>query len=262
MRPRALIAPYGPRPTLPSSGAAWLCLQLIAAATCALGARAQAHPPEASASARQCFERAQTDYHAGRLAEARRGFECAYVQLPSAELAWNLARVSERMGDVEEGMRYFQEYLTLAQPPQGERRRVETRIAALRKLGERQAVALKPSSDVGKAMSREARTFFARGTKLYKSRHYEAAAAAFVAALQLSPAPELHYNLGVTAERMQRFEDACDHYSAYLEAWPEAPDRARVQAHIAQLRSQLPARGTAEASSDDMAPAGSHLSAP
>jgi tetratricopeptide (TPR) repeat protein len=200
-----------------------------------------------AAGAKQCFQRAEADYFAGRLAEARRGFECAYVQLPSAELAWNLARVNERMGDVEEGLRYFREYLELAQPPREERKRVEKRIAALVKLGERQGGALKPGRDVNRAMGHEARTFFNRGTKLYRGGHYPAAAAAFTAALQLSAAPELHYNLGVTAERMLQLEDACDHYKAYLEAWPEAPDRGRVQAHIGVLRGQLNATGASAA---------------
>jgi tetratricopeptide (TPR) repeat protein len=197
----------------------------------------------AAESARQCFERGQLDYDAGRLAEARRSFLCAYAHLPSPELVWNLARVSERMGDVEGGVRYFREYLTLAQPPDAERKRVETRIAALNRLSERQSVALKPGPDMGKALSREARMFFERGSKLYRAGHYEAAAAAFTAALQLSAAPELHYNLGVAAERLQHLDDACDHYRAYLDAWPEAPDRARVQAHIDSLRNQLAAGG-------------------
>lgn len=200
-----------------------------------------ANPADAAAAAKQCFERGEADYVAGHLAEARRNFECAYVAWPSAELTWNLARVSERMGDVEEGLRYFREYLKIAQPPRHERKLVETRIAALLKLGERQASMLKPSQDVGKAMSAEARTFFVRGSKLYRGGHYKAAAAAFTAALQLSAAPELHYNLGVAAERMEQLEDACDHYGAYLEAWPEAPDRARVQAHLAELKTQLAA---------------------
>jgi len=207
-------------------------------------ATAEVSDPAALAGARECFERAERDYAAGRLVEARRGFECAYVQLPSAELAWNLARVSERIGDVAEGLRYFREYLELAQPSPSERRSVEKRIAALVKLGERQSqlALLEPGRDVNRAMSREARTFFTRGTKLYRARHYEAAAAAFTAALQLSAsaAPELHYNLGMTAERLERIDDACDHYRAYVDALPEAPDRVSVQAHIAELRAQLP----------------------
>lgn len=237
---------------MPARARFWLYLTLVSLGvasapsprTYAQQAQPEAERADPDAAAKSCFERGQTEYVAGHLAEARRNFECAYVALPSAELAWNLARVSERMGDVEEGQRYYREYLGLAQPTRQERKLVEARIAALVKLSERQASALKPSrdgQDVGKAMSHEARTFFLRGSKLYRGGHYKAAAAAFTAALQLSAAPELHYNLGVTAERMEQLEDACDHYGAYLDAWPEAPDRARVQAHVAALRGLLAA---------------------
>lgn len=198
------------------------------------GAEAQARP-----SARACFDKAQADYFAGRLAEARQGFECAYAQLPSPELLWNLARVSERMGDVDQGLRYFREYLRVAKLTPRERQGIERRIKALVALGERQqkSSTLKPGPEQQAALGAEARTFFERGQKLYQAGHYKAAAAAFTAALQLSEAPELHYNLAVTAERLGETADACDHYRAYLEAAPDAADRDQVRARIETLRS-------------------------
>lgn len=193
-------------------------------------------PVPAEATARSCFNAAQEDYFAGRLAEARRGFECAYARLPSAELAWNLARVSERMGDVDEGVRYFRDYLARAQVSARERKQVEARIQALLDLAARQAVPIK-SGDAAGELSQDARKFFERGAKLYRTGHYKAAAAAFSAALQLSDAPELHYNLAVTAERLHQVSEACDHYRAYLAAVPEAPDRAAVEARIESLET-------------------------
>lgn len=201
------------------------------------------------AAARSCFNAAQEDYFAGRLAEARRGFECAYARLPSAELAWNLARVSERMGDVEQGVRYFRDYLARAQVSARERKQVEARIQALLDLAARQAVPIKSSlvkasgsgseAPAGSGeISQEARKFFERGAKLYRSGHYKAAAAAFSAAMQLSDAPELHYNLAVTAERLRQSTEACDHYRAYLAASPDAPDRAAVEARIDSLEAE------------------------
>ncbi|HTU62502.1 MAG TPA: hypothetical protein VMF89_28775, partial [Polyangiales bacterium] len=66
-----------------TSAAAFLCL--VAASV-----RAQSSTPPvppsvdpATQAAQHCFERAQAAYFEGRLAEARRGFECAYKQLPS-----------------------------------------------------------------------------------------------------------------------------------------------------------------------------------
>jgi tetratricopeptide (TPR) repeat protein len=198
--------------------------------------RAEDPIPDDHAAARSCFNAAQEDYFAGRLAEARRGFECAYARLPSAELAWNLARVSERMGDVEQGVRYFRDYLGRAQVSARERKQIEARIQALLDLAARQAVPIK-SADATGELSQDARKFFERGAKLYRSGHYKAAAAAFSAALQLSDAPELHYNLAVTAERLHQTTEACDHYRAYLAAAPDAPDRVAVVARIESLES-------------------------
>jgi tetratricopeptide (TPR) repeat protein len=197
-------------------------------------------PDAVTQLAQRCFERAQVAYFEGRLAEARRGFECAYKQLPSPEMAWNLARVNERMGEVEEGVRYFREYLATAKLSPRERRRVQGRITALLDLGQRQRASIKLNpEEQRRALSDEARAFFDRGTKLYAAGHYQAAAAAFTAALQLSDAPELHYNLAVAAERLGDVADALDHYRAYLEALPEAPDRVEVLARLDALRNEL-----------------------
>jgi tetratricopeptide (TPR) repeat protein len=206
-----------------------------------LTARADAHAQAApKTQARECFQAAQAAYLAGRLDEARRGFECAYAQLPSAELAWNLGRVAERMGDVDAGVRYFRDYLARTQVSARERRGVEARIQKLLDLQARQAAQLKPGIDKGAALSEDARNFFQRGVKLYAGGHYAAAGAAFSAALQMSNAPELHYNLAMTSERMGNLEDACDHYRAYLSALPTAPDRNSVEAHVTELRAKAP----------------------
>jgi len=197
-------------------------------------------PKTPGPSARECFDQGQADYFAGRLSQAREGFECAYAQLPSPELLWNLARVSERMGDVEPAVRYFREYMRVAKLSAKEKRGIEARISALLALGERQAAVLKLGPEGRTALGAEARVFFERGAKLYRAAHYKAAAAAFMAALQLSEAPELHYNLAVTAERLGETGDACDHYRAYLEALPQAPDREQVLAHLQALRASQP----------------------
>jgi tetratricopeptide (TPR) repeat protein len=222
------------------SAATALCLSAASSARAQSTAPVHAGPDPATQLAQHCFERAQAAYFEGRLAEARRGFECAYKQLPSPEMAWNLARVNERMGEVEAGVRYFREYLATAKISARERKRVQERVQALVELGQRQGSTLKLEPDAQqKALGDEARAFFDRGTKLYAAGHYKAAAAAFTAALQLSEAPELHYNLAVTSERLGEAADALDHYRAYLDALPEASDRNEVLARLDALRSDL-----------------------
>jgi tetratricopeptide (TPR) repeat protein len=217
------------------------CLPLWAAACWLAGSAVHAQSEDAEKTrARECFSAAQEAYLAGRLDDARKGFECAYARLPSPELLWNLARVCERMGDVEHGVRYYRDYLTQGHVSPRERKGIEGRIRALLDLEARQSAHLNASADARAALSGEARTFYQRGVKLYRTGHFEAAAAAFTQALQLSDAPELHYNLAKTSQQLGSVEEAYDHYRAYLAALPDAPDRLDVETRIAELRAQLP----------------------
>jgi tetratricopeptide (TPR) repeat protein len=205
---------------------------------------ARAEPPAPSkpaaksaqlAPARECFRAAQVAYVAGDLAGALEGFQCAYRSAPSAELHWNLARVYERMGEPEQGIQHYRAFLESAQVTPRERKRVEARIAALADLRSRRLasqVAPKPTPD---ALSAEARTFYERGVKLFAAGQYQGALAAFSAALRMSGAPELHFNLAVTSERLGRRRDARDHYRAYLGAQSAAVDRTDIEARIGVL---------------------------
>jgi tetratricopeptide (TPR) repeat protein len=76
----------------------------------------------------------------------------------------------------------------------------------------------------------------------YDDGRYEEAAREMRAAYELKPVPDLQYNLAQCYERLGRFESAAASYARYLEASPEAPDRATVEKRIAHLRE----RGQAE----------------
>jgi tetratricopeptide (TPR) repeat protein len=210
---------------------------LLSSAMCGVwtAGHARAQAAVDATQAKACFNAAQAAYLAGRLDEAQRGFECAYQQLPSAEMAWNLARVAERMGDVDRGVQYFREYLARAHIAPREQRAVEVRIQKLFDLRARQASVLKDNVETEAALGKQARSFFERGVKLFRRGQYEAAAAAFMAALQASGAPELHYNLALCAERLGHLDEANDYYRAYLAALPNAPDRTQITARMAQL---------------------------
>jgi tetratricopeptide (TPR) repeat protein len=216
--------------------AVWACALQCLAVTHALaedtaqGARIE--------RARQCFMQGQAAYGRGELDKARDGFRCAYDIAPSPELAWNLGRVYERMGEPAESIRYYRLYLSTAPADARERKDVERRIAKLQALSERQHAGIRAALPSNAELSQEARTFFERGVKLYAHRRYEAALVAFTAALRASGAPELRYNLAVTAERLGQAQDALDHYRAYLAALPNAEDKADVTARIDALRAR------------------------
>ena len=216
--------------------AAWACAVLCASARSAL-AEDSAHASELQ-RAKQCFTQGQAAYKRGAFAEARDGFLCAYELAPSPELAWNLGRVYERVGEAAESIRYYQLYLSMAPNDAREHHAVEQRIAALQALLERQRASIRAALPSSAELNQEARTFFERGVKLYARGRYEAALVAFTAALRASGAPELRYNLAVTAERLGQAQDALDHYRAYLAALPEAEDKAEVAARIDALRAR------------------------
>ena len=218
---------------------------VVACAACALlvgvyalGAEPAVAQTADQQQARDCFQAGEKAYLAGQLEEAKRSFECAYERMPSAELAWNLARVAERMGDVERGVQYFREYLSRAHVSARERRAIEARIQKLHALRARQASVPKSDVELQAALSEYARSFFQRGVRLYRRGVYQAAAAAFSAALQASGAAELHYNLALCAERLSDWAEAQDHYRAYLTAFPDASDRQEISSHLAELASR------------------------
>jgi tetratricopeptide (TPR) repeat protein len=195
---------------------------------------AQASQP--SDEARECFKSAQAAYVAGDLSTALTGFKCAYQAAPSPELHWNLARVYERMGEAEESIQHYEAYLAASEVTPKERKQIEARLKALAELRERQRAPIEQTKPTAETLSAEARVFYDRGVKLYRAQQYQGALAAFNAALQMSSAPELHFNLAVVSERLGRGQDAVDHYRAYLAARSNAEDREQVEARIAALQ--------------------------
>lgn len=190
-----------------------------------------------SDEARACFQKAQAAYATGDLFSALAGFQCAFEAAPSPELHYNLARVYERMGEAEASTQHYRAYLAQSPVTPRERKRIEARLQALQDLRDRQRPPMEATKPNAEAMSAEARQFYDRGVKLYRVKQYPAAQAAFNAALQLSNAPELHFNLAVVAERMNHPSEAVDHYRAYLASRTDAKDRVEIEERIGMLQS-------------------------
>ncbi|MBP7681711.1 MAG: tetratricopeptide repeat protein [Deltaproteobacteria bacterium] len=224
--------------------AAWLSLLLSGAAAVApmalpgLGSTAHAQTEEQLARARTLFTEGQAAYDAGRFQEAVTKMREAYDITHSAELAFNVARVYERMSEYADAVRYFRIYLREGQPDAEVRADVEARIEALRAAERRsrdQVFTAPPSDD---ELTREARTFFTRGVAMFRRGEYEAAMQAFTAANSFAPLPEVHYNMAVVSERLGARRDAIDYYREYLRLRPNAPDRGFVEREIERLRGR------------------------
>jgi tetratricopeptide (TPR) repeat protein len=188
--------------------------------------------------ARVLFREGAAAYEAGRLHQALEKLLAAQRTWRSPELAFNIARCYERMGESEKGVRWFRIYLRHGRPEEQTRADVERRISALSELGQRQRgqiYAAPPSRD---ELTEEARTFFRRGVTMFQGGHFEAAMQAFTAAYNFAPFAELVYNMAITAERLERFRDASDYLREYLRMRRNAPDRADVERMIRELRAR------------------------
>ncbi|MBZ0121516.1 MAG: tetratricopeptide repeat protein [Sandaracinaceae bacterium] len=213
----------------------WLVLLGLGASTAV-----HAQPPAQVEQARQLFVDGTTHYQAGRLDQALRCFLDAWRIVPSPELAYNVARTYERMGDAQHGIEFYRNYLRRAAPDAAERQDVERRIADLESIARRQReqiIAMPPSDD---ELTREARTFFERGVAMFRRRNYQAAMAAFTAAYSFARLPEVIYNLAVTAERLDRTQDAIDYFREYQRSLPaDSVERPMIDRRVQELRARL-----------------------
>lgn len=91
-------------------------------------------------------------------------------------------------------------------------------------------------------LDEEARQVYLAGVAAYDAGRYEAALEYFSRAHALSGRPLLLFNIGSVTERLRRDDESLAAYEAYLEAMPDAPNRAFVESRIVFLREQLDAR--------------------
>ncbi len=200
----------------------------------AIGSRAD----DASiAQARALFAEGVAAYEAGRLDEALAKLGEAYRIRPSPDLAFNVARVCERMGEAAQGITYFGHYLRDGAPTETERADVARRIAGLEALAARQRDQIFAAPASTDDLTAEARTFFLRGVAMFQRRAFEAAMQAFTAAYGFARLPEVVYNLAITAEKLGRAQEAIDYFREFLRARPEDPSRAAIEARVRALRA-------------------------
>jgi hypothetical protein len=81
-----------------------------------------------------------------------------------------------------------------------------------------------------------ARTLYGQGEKLVKSGDYQAAARAFEEAYQTLPNAIVLLKLADCRERLADYPGAVESLEKYLSEKPNAPDRASIEDHVAELR--------------------------
>ncbi len=94
------------------------------------------------------------------------------------------------------------------------------------------------------ASTDEARGAFAAGQAAYTAGRFAEALGYFERAYELTREPDLLYNIATVHDRLRHDAQALDAYRRYLEARPDAEDRANIEARVRVLEEAV-ARETA-----------------
>lgn len=95
-----------------------------------------------------------------------------------------------------------------------------------------------PARAESSAPGAQARLHVDAAQSAFDAGRYEEAIREFRAAYDLVPEPRLSYNIGVCFERLERREDAIEHFERYLREEPEASDREAVRERISRLHRE------------------------
>jgi tetratricopeptide (TPR) repeat protein len=92
----------------------------------------------------------------------------------------------------------------------------------------------------------EARNLFQAGRVAFSDGRYDDAMGYFRRAYELSGRPELLYNVGTTADRLRRTDEAVEAFETFLAEVPESPNRREVESRIAILKQDIEEREARE----------------
>jgi len=85
----------------------------------------------------------------------------------------------------------------------------------------------------------QARAAYQIAAAAFTEGQFERALTQFQRAYELSPRPQLLFNIGTTHDRLRHSEPALQAFERYLAAVPDAPNRASVLARLDALRADV-----------------------
>lgn len=185
----------------------------------------------------QLFAEGSAAFSRGDFPTAARAFEQAYRLQPTAEMAFNLARVYDRMGEVEGAIRHY-EIVLRSQPDPEQRTFIEGRIAALRAYEQRRREGIAQAPASAAELNQEGLQWFQRGVRFFSRRQYRQALMAFEQAALHLQTPELYFNLGMTHERLGNIDQAIEFLREYLNTRRGTPEEEEIQRHIERLEQR------------------------
>lgn len=188
---------------------------------------------------RRLFAEGSAAYSRRDFTAAARSFRQLYELSPNPAMAFNLARVYERMGEVSDALTFFQRVLDGSPPPtDAQRQDIDRRVAALRAYQQRQAAGIAAAPATAQELNQEGVTWFQRGVRLFQQRQYQPALQAFEEAARFLETPELFFNLAMTYERLRNYPRAIEYLRQYLDVRRGTAEEEMIQSRIRDLESR------------------------
>ncbi len=220
---------------LPIEGAAQLTPKRNIGGSSGASCPAQSTPAQPNAqrraAARDAFAQGQEAAISGDNRSARDFFRRAAEADPTdPTTAYHLARSHEALGEVNDAVREYCRFLSLA-PGAADAAEARDRLT---ELGPR------------RSQSELATAQFRAGLLHYEGQRWRDAQVAFTRAISQAPDwPETHFNRALVLERLDQTEQAVADFQRYLELEPAATDREAVVRRIVSLRRQAMNPGSA-----------------
>jgi tetratricopeptide (TPR) repeat protein len=145
------------------------------------------------------------------------------------QFLYNAGAAYHKAGDTANAVRYYQLYLNMA-PDAPDAGRVHKAIDMLQQAAGRGLI--KPVDEVAEAKLHAAQLAFDKGQKAYNEGRWTDAAHHFADAYAQKPFPQFLYNVGASLHKAGDTMGAVKAYQQYLNAYPDAPDAARVRKGI------------------------------
>lgn len=202
--------------------------------------------------ATQWFDRAQTQYAAGKYEEAVQSFGKAFELSPKPDFVYNQGTALEKQGRAAAAAAAYERYLALA-PEAKDYAQVAKRTKKLREQAASDPI-VDPWADEAAgtdptATGKEgAQQWFDKAQAAYMVGDYPAAHSGFMHAYKELPRPEFLYNAGAALDMGGDAAGAVELYERYLAEKPGASDAGKVQKRIAKLKAK--AAGGAEPGSE------------